>query len=149
MNRSGWLGERAARALVLLGLGSVGCMGGGHARAVQLYEGTPDESAVLLVGDVLSVDGKEVPPRSRTFALLPGCHKVTNVTYWIGNDANAAMTVRLPERAYWMNMKEGHQYELRIGTTSNSDTAQVVIKALERDKNGDVTRRFEPGSGCE
>lgn len=74
---------------------------------------------------------------------------VTNVTYWIGSDASAAMTVRLPEMSYWMNMKAGHHYELRIGTTANTDTAQVVIKALERNDSGDITARYEPGKACE
>jgi hypothetical protein len=67
---------------------------------------------------------------------------------WIGNDASGAMTVRVPERQYWMDMKKGHSYELRIGTTAVSDTARVTVTALERDQNGNVTRRFEAGRGC-
>lgn len=138
---------RWGRALGLVSL-LAGCMGGGRGRAVQVYEGAPDENAVILVGDVASIDGREMPPRSRTFELLPGCHAITNITYWIGNDVNAAMTVRLPEMSYMMDMKPGHNYELRIGTTANTDTARVVVKALERNADGDVTRTFEPSRPC-
>lgn len=134
--------------MVACGLAAMACMGGGRARGLQLYEGAPDPTAVRLVGDVGAVDGREMPARSRTFDLLPGCHFVTNVTYWVGNDHNAAMAARLSPRTYAVNMQPGHTYELRIGTTANSDAAQVVIKALERNAAGEVTRTFEPGGSC-
>ncbi len=48
-----------------------------------------------------------------------------------------------------MKMVPKHTYELRIGTTGNTDAARVFVKALERDKNGDVTHTFQPGQGCD
>ncbi len=134
---------------VAAALATVACMGGSHARAVKLYAGPRSSDAVILVGDVKAVDGNEVPLRSRTFELQPGCHTVTNITYWVGNDINAAMTVRLPEMVFWMKMVPEHTYELRIGTTANTDTARVTVKALERDTNGDVTHTYQPGKGCD
>jgi hypothetical protein len=128
---------------------SVACVSSSHGRGVQLYAGPAQPDAVLLVGDVKSVDGADVPSRSRTFRLLPGCHVVTNVTYWVGNDSNAAMSIRLPELPYWMNMKEGHSYELRVGFSAVSDTARVKVTALERDVKGDISQRFEPGKACD
>jgi len=131
------------------GLALVGCMRGSHARAVRLYPGPPVTDVVTLVGDVKAVDGFDVPAHSRTFELRPGCHAVTNVTYWIGDDINAAMTVHLSERTYSMNMRLGYTYELAIGTTRNADTARVVVKVVERDQKGHVTHTFAPGQACE
>ena len=135
--------------MLVSGLALAGCMRGAHARAVRLYAGPPSADVVTLIGDVKSVDAKEVPAHSRTFELLPGCHAVTNVTYWIGDDINAAMTVRLSEQTYWMNMRLGYTYELKVGTTMNTDTARVVVNVVERDKNGHVTHKFEPSRACQ
>lgn len=131
------------------GLALGGCMRGAHARAVRLYPGPPVADVVTLVGDIKTVDGFDVPPHARTFELKPGCHAVTNVTYWLGDDINAAMTVHLSERTYSMNMRLGYSYELAIGTTRNTDTARVVVKVVERDHNGHVSHTFAPGQACE
>lgn len=69
MNRGRGLGKAAAAGVLVVAIGGAGCMGGGHARAVRLYDGPHDEAAVLLVGDVLSVDGTQVPARAHLRAL--------------------------------------------------------------------------------
>jgi hypothetical protein len=139
--------KQTALAAVLL-LCTFGCARA-QERGVQLYQGPPDEAAITLVGDVKTVDGDDVPTRARSFRLLPGCHVVTNVTYGVARDPNAAATTHVLEMPYWMAMRSGYSYELRIATTRATGAAEGTVLALERDGEGEITKRFQPGRACE
>jgi hypothetical protein len=112
-----------------------------------LYEDPAEASGGVakLVGDVGTVDGKAVADMGHTFELTLGCHTVTNVTEWGGNDHSAARMAKLPAIPFAIDMREHHTYVLRIAMSGDS---HLVVEAFEQDDRGEVTQRFEQGSSC-
>ena len=129
----------------------VGCVNANNVPSVRLYEG-PEEPATevaTLVGDVEEVDGQSVSARGHHFALLPGCHVVTNVTTWGGNDSNAAVMAHLPQIPFAIDMKAGLTYVVRIGIVGPvGEGGKLEITAKEQDAAGNVLRQFEPRGAC-
>jgi len=141
----------------LIGVGVVGVSLGAcvNARNVPAYplfktDDPADEVVVAtLVGDVESVDGKSVSSHGHRFALLPGCHTVTNVTNWGGMDTNAGIRAHLPEVPFALDMKGGLTYVVRISIVGPvGEGGRVQITAVEQDSSGTVLRKFKPGPGC-
>ncbi|HTA89220.1 MAG TPA: hypothetical protein VK745_06585 [Polyangiaceae bacterium] len=104
----------------------------------------PREKVALLVGAVESVDGERVAQFGHSFALLPGCHEVTNLQHWGGADNVSASMATLPELHYSIPMREGFNYILDVA----GGGGRVSISAREQDANGQVTQSFEPGAPC-
>ena len=127
------------------------CVNARNAPAYPLFGGEAPlaDGVATLVGDVESVDGKSVSEHGHRFALLPGCHEVTNVTTWGGMDPNAAIMAHLPQIPFAIDMKGGLTYVLRIATVGPvGEGGRLQITAVEQDADGKVLRQFQEGSSC-
>lgn len=143
MKRS-WVG-------VLAGLLSAACVNANSEPTYPLYGDTVvavDETAIL-VGDVEEVDGVSVSKHGHRFALLPGCHTVTNVTTWGGNANDGAIMAHLPQIPFAIVMKTGRTYTLRISLDGPAgEGGRLKVTATEQDPDGNVTAQFPQGTRC-
>ena len=135
----------------IVGVSLGGCVNARNVPAYPLFNVNEhaDEAVATLIGDVESVDGTSVSGHGHRFALLPGCHTVTNVTTWGGMDTNAAIMAHLPQVPFAIDMKPGLTYVLRIATVGQvGEGGRLHITAVEQDPDGKVLRQFKPGYGC-
>jgi hypothetical protein len=120
----------------------------GSSAAYPLYPHTdqplPREQVATLSGAVEAVDGQRVAQWGHTFALMPGCHEVTNLQHWGGADSSSAATATLPALRYSIWMRAGFSYVVHL--TPGAGT--VSLSATEQDEHGQVTQSFEPGVPC-
>jgi hypothetical protein len=135
--------------LLLLACSSLlGCFSGGSGLGYPLYPHTeqalPRDQVAVLIGAVESVDGQRVAQWGHSFALLPGCHEVTNLQHWGGADNNSAVMATLPRLRYSIPMRQGYNYVLNV----SGGTGSVSISATEQDASGQVTQSFEAGAPC-
>jgi len=127
------------------------CVNGGAEAAYPLFgsERHSPESVATLIGDVESVDGKSVSEHGHRFALVPGCHTVTNLTTWGGWDPSLAVMAHLPQVPFAIDMKPGHTYVLRIAMVGSvGEGGSLEITAVEQAADGSVLKRFQEGSSC-
>ena len=144
------IGDRAIRARVQLAahvmlalISSVGCIQR-DGRPLPLYAGPQrgDDAVALLRGPVSSVDGKKVPSRGSTFALLPGCHvvKIGGLVHHV--DPNMGGTVlTLPVLKYAFRMRPGHFYAIDVEmhpALGFGPSGRASIVASERAPDGTV-----------
>lgn len=118
----------------------IACVGG-PARGVALYPGPVRETTTIatLVGDIESVDGRQVSNAGRTFELLPGCHVVTTRARVARGWSVPAIP---PEFTFVIQFQAGRGYVLEYSGRSGTAT----MNALEKDAQGNVLSSLVPTS---
>jgi hypothetical protein len=147
----GWVGFFAVISALCGASLLVGCISPGREpEAVTINGGDPEtEGVATLMGDVQSIDGRRVGHRGKRFLLKPGCYTVTNVTTWGGASPDAAVTAKLPEIPFMVDMRANYTYVVRIGTLGPAERgAELVVTVVEQDEHGNVEREFAPNTHC-
>lgn len=114
---------------------------GRETRGVPLYPGPArgaDEVAGL-IGDIDTVDGRDVSSSERSFEVLPGCHVVTTRA----RVAQGWTVAGIPPRwTFVIQVQAGHGYVLEY--TGRSGTS--AMNALEKDARGQIVASLAPTS---
>lgn len=124
---------------------------GGSSRGVPLYSPeTPrraENTIAALLGDIATVDGRDVSGSGRTFELLPGCHVITTRRSFGKVEQGLPMTALLPPLTFVLPMHANRSYLLEYEPSSNAGNGGVaLIQAREVDASGKVLATHLPTS---
>ncbi|MDF3071819.1 MAG: hypothetical protein K0R38_7420 [Polyangiaceae bacterium] len=117
----------------------------GPTRGIPLYAGErrPPETVATLRGPVLTVDGKSVSSRERSFELLPGCHVIVSGGS-VGHGADReAWLAHLPTTVFALRMQPGATYNVAFDIDPALGRGPIgtgQIRATERDGHGRTRR---------
>lgn len=102
----------------------------------------------VLTGYVRYVDEVRVASRGGTFRLLPGCHLVRTPPSWgRAEGTHGAVVVKTGEIPFALPMRAGHTYVIEVVVDPVATVmVEAELRAVERDPEGTVTRRFTPGA---
>jgi hypothetical protein len=103
----------------------------------------PSEEVAILMGEVAIVDGKDVSPNGRTFALEPGCHIVRTPKRVGGTSASGAYWADIGEISFAMDMQAHHVYVVRINVATTSGMGGSVTVSVTHTR-GQRASRSEP-----
>jgi hypothetical protein len=106
-------------------------------RALYAGPAQPTERTAVLTGYLAKVDDVDVSQMTGPFAVLPGCHVVTNTTN-VGNDSpSGGWSMVTPKLTFALRMQAGRSYAIEAQHAGGgSETTGLKMHAVERDGAG-------------